>query len=74
MGTAREASDVDVAAWFGRPADGWVEAGVLPDHVDLLILDTAPLELAGRVAVAGQLLFETDPAERVAWEATTVKI
>ncbi len=73
-GTAREASDVDVAAWFGRPAEAWVVAGVLPDRVDLLTLDTAPLELAGRVAVGGQLLFETDPAERVAWEATTRKI
>jgi hypothetical protein len=39
--------------------------------VDLLVLDGAPLELAGRVAVGGRLLFEDDPAERVRWEAMT---
>lgn len=44
-GTAGAASDVDVAAFFGRDVDSW---GItLPDGVDLLVLDTAPLELAG---------------------------
>lgn len=71
---ARTGADVDVAAWFGRPVDSWVAAGALPERVDLLVLDGAPLELAGRVACSGQLLFETDPAERVVWEATTRKI
>jgi hypothetical protein len=42
--------------------------------VDLLVLDHAPLELAGRVAMRGKLLFETDRPARVAWEATTRKI
>jgi hypothetical protein len=42
--------------------------------VDLLILDDAPLELAGRVAVRGKLLFDDDPVSRVRWEATTRKI
>ena len=73
-GTATQRSDVDVAAWFGLPVDSWVVASTLPDAVDLLVLDTAPLELAGRVALHGQLLFELDPPERVAWEATTRKI
>ncbi|HIY24395.1 MAG TPA: hypothetical protein H9837_08845 [Candidatus Brachybacterium merdigallinarum] len=45
-----------------------------PDIVDLLGLDTAPLELAGRVALDGRLLFEPGPGERVHWEATTRKI
>lgn len=71
-GTATQGSDVDVAAWFGRPVDSW--AVELPEGVDLLVLDTAPLELAGRVAPHGRLLLEVDPAERVAWEATTRKI
>lgn len=71
-GTASPASDVDVAAWFGRPVDSWSVA--VPDRVDLLVLDTAPLELAGRVALHGRLLLEVDPAERVAWEATTRKV
>jgi hypothetical protein len=42
--------------------------------VDLLVLDDAPLELAGRVAADGRLLFEDDPAERARWEAMTRKI
>ena len=73
-GTATPGSDVDVAAWFGRAADAWVVAGPLPEQVDLLVLDTAPLELAGRVALHGALLFEDDPAARVRWEATTRKV
>lgn len=46
----------------------------VPPGVDLLVLDTAPLELAGRVAVDGLLLFDDAPAERVRWVATTRKI
>ena len=42
--------------------------------VDLLILDDAPLELAGRVAVGGRLLFEDDRVARVRWEAMTRKV
>jgi predicted nucleotidyltransferase len=74
VGTAKPGSDVDVAAWFGRPVDAWVVAGGLPADVDLLVLDGAPLELAGRVAQHARLLFEVDPAARVRWEATTRKI
>jgi predicted nucleotidyltransferase len=73
-GTATASSDVDVAAWFGRAVDSWVVAGELPDKVDLLVLDTAPLELAGRVAMRGRLLLDLDPAQRVGWEAATRKV
>jgi uncharacterized protein len=74
-GRARPGSDVDVAAWFGSPdVDTSGVVADLPAGVDLLALDTAPLELAGRVAMSGVLLFENDPAERVAWQATTRKI
>ena len=65
---------MDIAAWFGRPVDAWVAAAGLAEVVDLLVLDTAPLELAGRVALRGQLIFEVDPPVRVAWEATIRKI
>ncbi|MFN2607513.1 MAG: nucleotidyltransferase domain-containing protein [Acidimicrobiales bacterium] len=69
-GTARPGSDLDVAAWWGGPApDGWGVA--VPDGVDLLVLDGAPLELAGRVALAGVLLFDDDPPARVRWQAET---
>ena len=73
-GTARPGSDVDVALWFGRAVDSWVVAGPLPEQLDVLALDSAPLELAGRVALHGALLFEDDPAARVRWEAATRKV
>jgi len=47
---------------------------LMPPGVDLLVLDHAPLELAGRVAARGRLLFDDDPVSRVRWEATTRKI
>ena len=46
----------------------------MPDEVDLIVLDHASLELAGRVAMWGELLFDDDPAARVEWQATTRKI
>jgi hypothetical protein len=66
-------SDIDIAAYFGgRPPNSF---DVLPPPgVDLLVLDDAPLELAGRVALGGRLLFDDDPASRVRWEAMTRKI
>ena len=70
-GTARPSSDIDVAAWWGsddRPNPWDVH---LPPGVDLLVLDDAPLELAGRVAVDGHLLFDDAPPARVEWQATT---
>lgn len=73
-GSARPGSDTDVAAWFGSgspPASFEIE---LPAGVDLLVLDTAPLELAGRVADSGVLLFSDDEPARVRWQATTRKI
>jgi predicted nucleotidyltransferase len=67
---ARPDSDLDVAAWWGDDPPAPWDVG-LPAGVDLLILDDAPLELAGRVAVDGRLLFEDDPPARVAWQAQT---
>ncbi|WP_219414466.1 MmyB family transcriptional regulator [Pseudonocardia nigra] len=47
-GTARPDSDLDVAAWW--PADAPPAFDVLlPAGVDLVVLNTAPLELAGRI-------------------------
>lgn len=63
-------SDLDIAAWWGAtPPASW-EVN-LPDGVDLLVLDEAPLELAGRVALRGRLLFDDDPPARVRWQAQT---
>ncbi|MGH9242992.1 MAG: nucleotidyltransferase domain-containing protein [Acidimicrobiales bacterium] len=70
---ARDTSDWDVAAWWGgNPPNAW-EVNV-PTGVDLLVLDRAPLELAGRVALHGRLLFDDDPSTRVRWQAETRKI
>jgi uncharacterized protein len=73
-GGSRTDSDLDVAVWFGTATDDLTLRARLPAGVDLLVLDEAPLELAGRVALHGRLLFELDPAERVEWQATTRKI
>jgi predicted nucleotidyltransferase len=73
-GPQRPDSDVDVAAWFGADVDPIGVATGLPQGVELLVLDSAALELAGRVALHGRLLFDDDPPARVAWEATTRKI
>jgi len=70
---SRPDSDIDVAAYFGEDPPQAFEV-LLPRGVDLLVLDQAPLELAGRVATRGKLLFDDDPALRVRWEATTRKI
>lgn len=63
-------SDLDVAAWWGADAPAPWDIGVA-DGIDLLILDSAPLELAGRVALHGVLLFDDDPPARVEWQART---
>jgi uncharacterized protein len=72
-GTARADSDLDVAAWWPDAAPQSFDV-LLPPRVDLLVLNGAPLELAGRVALEGVLLFDDDPAARVHWLAQTRKI
>ncbi len=48
-GMQRPGSDIDIAAYFGdRPPQSFEI--LLPPGVDLLVLDRAPLELAGRQA------------------------
>ena len=69
-GTARPDSDLDVGAWWGDAAPGRWEVD-LPIYVDLVVLDDAPLWLAGRIAQYGRLLFEDDPSARVRWQADT---
>lgn len=72
-GTARPDSDIDVAAWWPAAAPPAFEV-LLPTGVDLLVLNDAPLELAGRVAQHGVPLFDDDPPARVRWLATTRKV
>lgn len=72
-GTATDTSDLDVAGYWGAAAPAPWDV-VVPAGVDLLVLDHAPLELAGRVALHGRLLFDDDPPGRVRWQATTRRI
>lgn len=68
-GTHGPDSDIDIAVSFGQSPQEAFRI-LVPPGVDLLVLDGAPLELAGRVAAAGTLLFEDDRLARVRWEAT----
>ncbi len=69
-GSTRPDSDLDIGAWWeGQAPDSWEVP--LPGYVDLVVLNTAPLWLAGRIAQHGQLLFDDDPASRVRWQAET---
>ena len=72
-GTARPDSDIDLAAYFSDPAPASFEVD-LPAGVDLLVLNGTDLEMAGRVAMAGQLVLELDEVARVRWESQTRKI
>ena len=72
-GEAHDGSDLDVAAYFGVGAPQAFEV-LLPSGVDLLILDNAPLEIAGQVAMEGVVLFDDDPDARVEWLARTRKV
>lgn len=72
-GSPRPDSDLDVAAWWKSAAPAAFEV-LLPAGVDLLVLNGAPLELAGRIALHGTILFDDDPPARVRWVASTRKI
>jgi uncharacterized protein len=73
MATARPDSDFDVAAWWAdRPPGVWDVP--VPAGVDLLILNNAPLELAGAIALHGEPLFDDAPVQRVRWVALTRRI
>src|SRR5690625_3816058 len=72
-GTQRSESDLDVGAWWASDPPAVCEVDV-PSGVDLVVLNGAPLELAGRIARDGVVLFEDDPAARVRWQATMRKI
>lgn len=72
-GSARPGSDIDLAAYFAEPVPAAFDVP-LPARVDLVVLNHAPLELRGRIALHGRLLFEGDPQPRVDWEAMTRKI
>lgn len=72
-GRSRPDSDLDVGAWWAAdPPHSW-ELELSP-NVDLVILNRAPLWLAGRIALHGRLLFDDSPKDRIAWQADTRRI
>lgn len=73
VGSPRADSDIDIAAWWPLNPPPAFEV-LLPPGVDLVVLNGAPLELAGRIALHGRVLFDDAPSERVRWTATTRKI
>jgi uncharacterized protein len=68
--SARDDSDLDVGAWWPGSAPAAWDVRV-PGYVDLVVLNDAPLWLAGRIAQYGRLLFDDDPPTRVRWQADT---
>lgn len=72
-GRAVPGSDLDVAAWWADTPPTSFDV-LLPPGVDLAVLNDPPLELAGRIALDGRVLFDDDPPARVRWVATTRKI
>jgi uncharacterized protein len=78
-GTARPASDHDVAVLFTDPEpalDATVRlaadlADALGTEVDVVDLDRVELELRGRVAERGRLLYSVDEPRRVRFEVDT---
>ena len=72
-GSSRADSDFDVAAWWSSDPPAAFEV-LLPSGVDLVVLNGAPLELAGRIALHGRPLFDDDSPSRIHWTATTRKI
>jgi len=69
-GTADENSDIDLATLFHDPAPSSFALD-LPPGVDLMVLNSAPLEVAGRIACHGTLVLEADETARVRWESMT---
>lgn len=72
-GSARPDSDVDLAAYFAEPVPAAFDVP-LAAGIDLIVLNHAPLELRGRIALRGRLVFEVDASRRADWEAMTRKI
>ncbi len=77
-GTARPDSDIDLAVLFARPQPPTL-LGPLVDcralleaatglDVDLIDIETAPVDLVHRILRDGRLLIEADPQRRITFE------
>lgn len=71
-------SDIDIAIYLDRGADvfsakldliGFLMQTLATDEVDIVILNEAPLSLAGRIQQTAQVLVDKDPSQRFAYES-----
>jgi uncharacterized protein len=81
-GKARAGSDVDVAAFIRPEADafetrlrliGVLQAATHRDEVDVIVLNAAPISLAGRILTTRRVLVDRDPAARHRYESLTAR-
>jgi predicted nucleotidyltransferase len=77
-GDARPDSDVDVGLLYAAKPEKTLEAqpflvageleSLLRRPVDLVVMNTAPVDLVHRILRDGVLLFQTNPSARIAFE------
>lgn len=81
-GRARATSDLDVAVYLQPGADAFESrlriAGVLQsasgrEAIDVVVLNTAPLSLAGRVLTTRRVIVDTNPHARHRYESLTAR-
>lgn len=79
---ARPSSDVDIAAFLKEDSDygeeklkilGAVTEALRSDDVDVVILNTAPLSLLGRILADREILLDREPYRRHAFESLTLR-
>jgi predicted nucleotidyltransferase len=81
-GTAGPRSDVDIAIYLRDPDDvtARLEAARLAsihlgtDRVDLVLLNTAPLSLAGRILQSRRVILDREPFLRHRYESLTARM
>jgi predicted nucleotidyltransferase len=81
-GAAKPLSDVDVAVYLRDTADlaeyklglfGSLSEALGTSELDLVILNTAPTSLAGRILQRKRLLVDKDPPRRHSYESVTLR-
>jgi predicted nucleotidyltransferase len=82
-GRARAASDLDVAVYLQPNTDsfearlrimGELQTAIGKDAVDVVVLNTAPLSLAGRVLMSRRVIVDRDPHARHRYESLTARM
>lgn len=81
-GDVKPLSDVDIAVYLAEPYDivevklsllGIIIDTLGSDEIDLVILNTAPLSLVGRILRARQVIVDKEPFTRHKFESLTLR-